>query len=1658
TPKPFEQQLIGNGRWESAEVVNMLKVNEAEKSSHKIGNIAAHVPDIVVYSSLDKKIPYAEQFYGVLLFADISGFTALTEKFSCKKGYGADELTHTLNSYIGDIVKYILAHRGDILNYAGDAILALWTVERSQLSEVISLAVRCSLSIQEHCGVRKTGVDCDLRVKIGISAGVLSKVIVGDETSHYYVVIGRAVDEVRLAEGLAEASTIILSPNAWELCNRTDFVIDHIENERAVKVRYLKRVPNFSVQDYLQEIGKNVEHENFQQDCLRKASRLKPHVERENIMRKYIMKTVLQKIDDNQPLEYLSEIRPATIVFVNLQFEDVNNDMEQCVAIHKAAISIGQQMLHHHGKINKVFMFDKASSSLFGCTFLCLFGLPGDKRIDESAHALQAAYSIQEVCFQEIKILKTFSAGVTTGPVFCGVMGHPLRHEYTVIGRKVNLSARLMMYYPGLVSCDIETRNFSKLPSFYFTELPNKALKGVCSPGPIYQFMGNKRQTLVGKAPMSFQRKEDYPLLGRQKELDVYFKGLKDFLEARSSVANVYSKVIIFEGPTGYGKSHLLAEIVHRASKEQVRVMPFELTKLDIKQSNYTLQTLLALLLEIQDCKGYAERERIILSKIHHPELRENVCFLNDILQVKFPVSPTVSLMDSQSKASEMRKYFLQLFCKLVEEEPCVFVIDQAHFVDETSWSFLLEVCQQASLLIFMALQPQANLSGHVPIIRLPHAIYFKLPVLDPSVIIQLACQALNVVHITNELKLFLVERSHGVPYYCEEILKSLYLGGMIQIEALEEQEPEDKTSPKPCCSKSSQVWQEEEVQEDSTFSQQISSIVKARKILFLDRSPNEPSFVCLVRKSTKFTEVPIPLTLKGMALAHLDQLQPTEQMLVKCAAIIGHTFSTQMLLDILPDVTLQKLSVSLELLFKCGLFECAFRHTNLSLPFSKEAECCNSLSCFCAGNQHISNIDQNVVRLASVGGVWKCQVMCFCTPLVKEAAYELWLKEQKKEIHSKCANYLQQQVCYCQECGREEFICGHKAALDGITTDSNGDLVQESCKRMVYLHVSVSRSDEQNFLTMVDSVVAEKRASIDSKRRCNCAELVEHVLIPLTRHLMGVGDVPRAFYYLLESAAACVYLSNYLKALSCLNEAKIILKNLKAGMPAFETADPKVKVKICKFEAACVFRLTGEILFNTGQILEAEEEFLKALRLLNSRFPRNHVALSMKYILEKMKTLHYRSQDIKISQKRDLAFLQERIYCLSYLWQINCMRLLPMRALLAITMEANLATSTAEKFKVLFSAVDHFHYSQMVGDVVECSRYECLLFRQLAEQPSCNKELELIFYFTRTVAIVRLCTGNLEQSVQYTVQAQQVIQVLNRPHLDMGAIAVLYMPLLLTNRYKECVQLIQSLEHLGTISVAKGWFYAACFDFLLYAGFAFRPFEECLTFVEECQSDPNLVADKSLMINLYSATALWYARLGVWKKVTLFFRKAHDVYIEIPASIHSHRGEVMFLECSVLLLRKALSGQDKDKDAKTIYNKTIKWFSDYSQRYATNRIFLPRVQHLKAFCYLLNSCEKKANDNLKNALQLSEKQGNLLDQSWIRESQDIWSGACTQTLVDWLAATLCMPSWEEAELLNPKTLQRHFNLIDLRSESALGLTGPAASEGEQGHAHSSTT
>ncbi len=66
---------------------------------------------------------------------------------------------------------------------------------------------------------------------------------------------------------------------------------------------------------------------------------------------------------------------------------------------------------------------------------------------------------------------------MATGLTYCGVVGHRARCEYTVIGGKVNMAARLMCNYPNIISCDQETYHNSRLHSQLFQILPDKNLK-----------------------------------------------------------------------------------------------------------------------------------------------------------------------------------------------------------------------------------------------------------------------------------------------------------------------------------------------------------------------------------------------------------------------------------------------------------------------------------------------------------------------------------------------------------------------------------------------------------------------------------------------------------------------------------------------------------------------------------------------------------------------------------------------------------------------------------------------------------------------------------------------------------------------------------------------------------------------------------------------------------------------------------------------------------------------------------------------------------------------------------------------------------------------------------------------------------------------------
>ncbi|XP_064420120.1 adenylate cyclase type 10 [Latimeria chalumnae] len=1231
--------------------------------AHKISKIAAHVPDLVVYENVRGDIPYLKHFHGVLLFADISGFTALAERFSMssKREHGSDQLSRTLNSYIGEIVTFILESGGDILNFAGDALLALWKVERKELSEAITLAVKCSLNIQKCCDNRDTDVGVNLRVKIGISAGKLSKVVLGDEQSEYFVVIGRAVDEVRLAEGLALANTVILSPNAWEMCDRKNIVTTKIENERAVKVRYIKRDPTFPVENYKQSTGMHLEHEEKCFSATRKASSLLPKAALESTLRKYIMDTVLQKIDDDQPLEYLSEMRPATIVFINLQFREDATINQQCISMQDACISIHAFLRKKRGRVNKVFMFDK------GCTFLSAFGLPGDKVEDECVHALQSAFKIHSFCSENLIKLRVASVGITTGLVFCGVVGHPLRHEYTVIGRKVNMAARLMMHYPGVVSCDVDTFRQSQLSSHCFSELPKQSMKGVQNPGPIYQYLGKNREKKLVKPQLSVEREDDYPLLGREQELEAFMKALKQFIKCKGIASNNYQNVVMYEGVFGLGKSKLLAEIVHRSQKNGLRVIAFSPTKADVRQPFFSVQTMVAGLLHLHNCKGYAEREKVISSKINDPAQQELLCLLNPLLLVKFPVSQKVSLMSSHAKVDEMKNFIFKIINKEIRTETVMFVIDQAHNIDIASWGFITEMLNKTATFVVMALLPFTieNPPCHlaVDIMQSSQTLHLKLMGLDPSVIPELACSILGVIRIPKELEIFLIERSYGVPYFCEQLLKSLYFSNFIVLEELENDEEDETdilfTQRKSFIQKTtaSEVWKKKmkgkksldkkpQTVEQKT-SHKVIGLEEEKKDDNDDDDDDEQLYVCTINEGVKLQNIPIPPTLKGMALAKLDNMHPAEQMVVKCAAVIGHTFHVKMLQYILPEGSYRKLKQSLATLLGCGMFECASKQADMWHILTREAGHPCSLECFCPETSEEVNKEEEAaeedLRCLSKESqaVLKCKVMRFCTAFVQETAYELWLKDQKKALHLKCTKFLEERAQKCYSCGGGNFIYAHLAVVGHLFKDqgsiknslhaitlrilqqepNQGSFIAKERISKVKVAPAPATRKKSSFIDKLDELFGkcEENFCLPSSN-CECGEVINSVMSGLARHWMAVGNVEKAVYYLLETAAGALYLSNTFMALSYLIEATSVLKSVKEKNFAFGTAEIEGKVKIDKFEKACLFSLKGEVHFHMGEMSKAQFLLRKALKLLNRRLPQSIFEIPFKYLYEKVK------------------------------------------------------------------------------------------------------------------------------------------------------------------------------------------------------------------------------------------------------------------------------------------------------------------------------------------------------------------------------------------------------------------------------------------------------
>lgn len=111
-----------------------------------------------------------------LVFADVSGFTALTERLAERGKIGAEDLTDLLGGVMGDLIGLAIGRGGDLLKYGGDALLLLFRGPGHERR-----AVDAALAMRADVGrIRPTRAGrVSLGMSIGIATGAVDLLLLG---------------------------------------------------------------------------------------------------------------------------------------------------------------------------------------------------------------------------------------------------------------------------------------------------------------------------------------------------------------------------------------------------------------------------------------------------------------------------------------------------------------------------------------------------------------------------------------------------------------------------------------------------------------------------------------------------------------------------------------------------------------------------------------------------------------------------------------------------------------------------------------------------------------------------------------------------------------------------------------------------------------------------------------------------------------------------------------------------------------------------------------------------------------------------------------------------------------------------------------------------------------------------------------------------------------------------------------------------------------------------------------------------------------------------------------------------------------------------------------------------------------------------------------
>lgn len=392
------------------------------------------------------------------------------------------------------------------------------------------------------------------------------------------------------------------------------------------------------------------------------------------------------------------------------------------------------------------------------------------------------------------------------------------------------------------------------------------------------------------------------------------------------------------------------------------------------------------------------------LGKMHHAHF---LCALNQPFNVRFAINHNYNALTSTNKLKVLRKFLLKLM-KSCFKELWVVIVDDTECSDQESIDLFDVLTKRDTVFFVLSIGRKFNTEFQVYSNFLVRAKVIELVGIDKWYHAGLACQVLSVKGLPAELEKLIQEKSFGNPGWIESYLVSLLQAGGLEIRMISKKEAIEKGYVLPPMSmlkrfvpntphlntnneERTDKWQMYGTSfkdSDALLLHRSNGQKRAKSIMTID-TQEAMIAVCNILDNFTYEDVDTKITMDVMILKLFDSLTSLDQLLLKCASVIGETVNRHMLESLMNISAKREIGLAIMKLFEIRVFGCAigdFSRNEGPIIFIRNVQNpATEIDVFCSCiNLTISNELSDLPRYAS------CGLMRFKMTMFRVTTYQL--------------------------------------------------------------------------------------------------------------------------------------------------------------------------------------------------------------------------------------------------------------------------------------------------------------------------------------------------------------------------------------------------------------------------------------------------------------------------------------------------------------------------------------------------------------------------------------------------------------------------------------------------------------------------------------------